>query len=249
MKRNIFKLFLNKFLAYPIWVKQAVYYRLWQNMKDNNCDRYIINCPDSVLSLYNPTLTYQGKQELWDKKGGYDSNLHNFLKFSHNGYTLLEISLNMFMSIEEISKLFIFCLEQKLILQPESSEIMTTAEFIAGKLQTGEYLLKRGLIDSEQLEYALSEQKRLSDNGEHILLGNMLVRSGYLREETLKTIFRLKSDAKKRFVINPEMLPDSNSELKNVNKLEAEINALKAENQALKKTMSRIVNAVKNYDI
>lgn len=249
MKRNIFKLFLNKFLAYPLWVKQVVYYRLWQNMHENNCDKFIINNYDGILSMHNPTLTFLGKKELWDKTGGLDSNIYNFLKFSHNGYTILEIALNMFMSIEEVAKLFIFCLEQKFISQPETAEITAMAEFIAGKIPTGQYFLKNGSIDLGQLEYALAEQQRLTDRGEHILLGNMLVRLGFITEDTVKTLFRLKSDSKKRFVINPDMLPDSNSELKDINKLQEEVKALKAENQALKRTMSKIVSAVKHYDI
>ena len=249
MKRNIFKLFLNKFMAYPLWVKQVVYYRLWQNMKENTCDRYIIKYPEKILAIHIPTLTFQGKQELWDKAGGLDNNIYNFLKFSHNGYTVLEISLNMFLSLEEISKLYIFCMEQNLIEAPKEPEILSMAEFIAGKIRTGEYFLQNDAIDIGQLDVALAEQRRQADRGEHVLIGKILVNMGFLTEKSVKTLFRLKADAKKRFVINPELLPDSNATIKNVDKLEEEIKQLKKENQALKETMSTIVNAVKSYDI
>ncbi len=85
MKRNIFKLFLNKFLAYPLWVKQVVYYRLYQNMKENNCERFIINNSNRIFSMNIPTLTFQGKNELWDKTSGLDTNIYNFLKIIHDG--------------------------------------------------------------------------------------------------------------------------------------------------------------------
>jgi len=218
-------------------------------MQENSCEKFIINNADGILSMHVPTLTYNGKQELWDKSGGLDSNIYNFLKYSHNGYNVLEIALNMFMSVEETSKLFVFCLEQKLIEIPEAKEIVAMAEFISGKIPTGQYFLKNESIDIDQLEYALAEQRRLSDRGEHILIGKMFINLGYVTEETVKTLFRLKTDAKKRFVLNPEMLPDNDFEQKNVNKLESEIKALKEENQALKKTMSKIINAVKTYDI
>lgn len=249
MKRNIFKLFLNKFLAYPLWIKQVVYYRLWQNMQENECDRFIIKNADGILSLHIPTLTFQGKQELWDKKGGLDSNIYNFLKYSHNGYTILEIALNMFLSVEEVSKLYLFCIEQNLIEKPENIEIQAMAEFISGKIRTGEYFLLNGSIDQYQLDMALAEQRNFQDNGEHILIGKIFVRMGYLTEEVVKTTFKLKSDAKKRFVINPDQLPDSNEEVRDYDKLEAENKQLKKENKALKQAMASIVNTVKNYDI
>lgn len=249
MKRNIFKLFLNKFLAYPIWVKQVVYYRLWQNMSENNCANYIINNSDGILSLHIPTLSFQGKQELWDKKGGFDSNLYNFLKYSHDGYTILEIALNMFLSIEEVSKLYLFCLEQGYIEKPERQEITAMAEFIAGKIKAGEYYIANGTLTNEQIEKALTMQKIFEEKGEHHLIGKVLTELGFIKEEDIKTLFKLKSDARKRFVINPEQLPNRDDDVRDYDKLEEENKQLKKENKALKKALSTILNTVKKYDI
>jgi len=249
MNRNIFKLFLNKFLAYPLWVKQVVYYRLWQNMQENGCDKYIIDNAGELFALHIPTLTFKGKQELWDKKCGLDSNIYNFLKFAHNGYTILEISLNLFMSIEELAKLFIFCLEQNFIEAPDSPEIYAMAGFISGKLMTGEYFVLNGTITNEQLKEVLEVQTTETFRGNHILTGKFLVKKKLVSEDTIKTLFKLKSDAKKRFVINPEIIPESNKSSRPATDYENEIKALKEENAALKKTMSKIVNVVKNYDI
>jgi len=249
MKRNIFKLFTNKFLSYPLWVKQVVFYRLWQNMTENNCEKFIINYPDKLFSMHIPTLTFQGKQELCSKNSGLDNNIYNFLKFSHNGYSILESALNMFMSIEEISKLYIFCLEQNYITAPEKDDIYIMAGFISGKFPIGEYFLRIGDITSEDLKLALKEQADIPENKEHKLLGEILVKHGKISEKDLLTLFKLKSDAKKRFVINPEFLPEEESNKNIINKLQKEITILKEENKALKKTMSKIVDTVKNYDI
>ena len=249
MKSNIFKLFLNKFLAYPLWVKQVVYYRLWQNMKENNCEKYIIDNADKIFSLHIPTLTFKGKQELWDKKGGLDNNIYNFLKYAHNGYTIIETALNMFMSVEEIAKLFIFAIEQNLIEKPEDSETYAMAGFISGKLFTGEYFVENKTITEEQLNLALMEQTKNDCISNHMLIGKVLTDKGFVEEGTVRTLFKLKSDSRKRFVINPDMLPDSNRDIKPVNELENEIKALRAENSALKKTMAEIIKAVKHHDI
>ena len=248
MKRNIFKLFINKLLSYPLWVKQAVYYRLYQNMKENHCERYVIKNIDYILSMHAPVLTAQGKNELWDKSCGLDSNIYNFLKFSQSGYTILEISLNMFLSIEEVSKYYIFCLEQNYIEAPDSEEIYAMAGFIAGKFPTGDYFLKNGSITIGQLDMAIAEQKKMEDRGQHELIGKILVKLGYITQESVRTLFKLKADSKKRFVLDPEIYPTgevSNSETK---ELEAQINELKKENKALKQVISKIGETVKRYD-
>ena len=152
-------------------------------------------------------------------------------------------------TIEEISKLYIFCLEQNYIEAPESDEVYAMAGFIAGKFPTGDYFLKNGSITIDQLDVAIAEQRKNAGRGQHELIGKVLVKMGFLTEETVKTLFRLKADSRKRFVINPDLLPDSNGEVKNIKKLEEEIKALKDENKALKKTMAKIIDVVKNYDI
>lgn len=249
MKRNIFKLFLNKFLAYPLWIKQVIYYRLWQNMKENNCENLVMNLENNLMAMHIPTLTFQGKQELLDKKLGLDSNIYNFLKYSHNDYSIMETALNMFMSVEEIAKIYIFCLEQNYIVAPQNDEIYVMAGFISGKFPIGDYLLRKKIISREQLDYALKEQILQDERGPHKLLGEILISSGSVREQDIKLLFKLKSDSKKRFVLNPEFLPENKNEEKLINKMEREIKALKAENKALKSVMTKIVNTVKNYDI
>ncbi len=248
MKRNVFKLFVNKLLAYPLWVKQAVYYRLYQNMKENYCESYIIKNIDNIFAMHIPTLTFQGKNELWDKAGGLDSNIYNFLKYVHSEYNILEIALNMFLSIEEVAKYYIFCLEQNYIEAPEADEIYAMAGFIAGKFPTGDYFLKNGTITIDQFDAAIAEQKRMDDRGQHELIGKILVRLGFITEESVKTLFRLKSDAKKRFVLDPDIYPSIEEPVNDIKKLETELEALKKENQALKHSMAKIVEMVKKYD-
>lgn len=248
VKRNLFKLFINKLMAYPLWVKQAVYYRLYQNMRENYCERYIVKNIDNIFSMHIPTLTFQGKNELWDRAGGLDSNIYNFLKFVHSEYTILEISLNMFLSIEEVAKYYIFCLEQNYIEAPEADEIYAMAGFISGKFPTGDYFLKNGSITVDQLDVALAEQHRLSERGQHELIGKILIRLGFITEESVKTLFRLKADARKRFVLNPEVFPSGEQVKSDIKKLEDEVKALKAENNTLKQTLGKIIEMVKKYD-
>jgi hypothetical protein len=54
----------------------------------------------------------------------------------------------------------------------------------------GDYLLIEHIISAEQLEEALIEQLRSSQRGEHVLLGQILVRKGYLIMSMLERILQ-----------------------------------------------------------
>lgn len=249
MKKNIFNLFLNKLLEYPLWVKQVVYLRLFQNMRNNHCERYVITHSDKLFSIYVPTVTFVGKTEMWNKISGLDTNIYNFLNLCYEGYSILEISLNTFLSMEEVAKHCIFCIEQNYIEIPDSQEVFAMAGFIAGKFKTGEYYRINGSITIDQLDYAIMEQRRLDDRMEHKLFGKVLVDLGFVTQENVKTLFVLKNDARRRFILDSDrmvtaQLPDQ--ERDDFNK---EIEELKKENKALKQRLMQLLDLVKDkYD-
>lgn len=249
MKKNLFELFIGKLLAYPLWVKQAVYYRLYLNMVENYCERFIIKNADGILALYVPILTFKGKTELWDRKHGLDTNIYNFLRLSNEGYNILETSLNTFLSVEEVSKHFMFCLEQGYIEKPDKEEIYAMGGFIAGKFRTGEYYKENGSITIDQLDEAVMTQKRLDDRMHHKLFGKILVELGFITEKNVKTLFTLKADAKKRFILDYSLVPKSELVQSEKEKLEAKIKLLENENEALKRKMTHLHQIVrKNND-
>lgn len=249
MKKNIFNLFLNKLLEYPLWVKQVVYWKLFQDMRNNHCERYVITHSDMLFSTYVPTVTFVGKTEMWNKISGLDTNIYNFLNLCYEGYSILEISLNTFLSMEEVAKHCIFCIEQNYIEIPDSQEVFAMAGFIAGKFKTGEYYRINGSITIDQLDYAIMEQRRLDDRMEHKLFGKVLVDLGFVTQENVKTLFVLKNDARRRFILDSDrmvtaQLPDQ--ERDDFNK---EIEELKKENKALKQRLMQLLDLVKDkYD-
>lgn len=248
MKKNLFELFIGKLLAYPLWVKQVVYYRLYLDMQANYCERFIIKNADSIFALYVPTVTFSGKTELWDRKCGLDTNIYNFLRLSNEGYNILEISLNTFLSVEEVAKHFMFCLEQNYIEKPEEAEVYAMGGFIAGKFRTGEYYKENGSITIDQLDEAVMTQKRLDDRMHHKLFGKILVELGFITEKNIKTLFTLKADAKKRFILDYSLVPKSELVQSDREKLEGKINLLQNENEALKRKMTQLLKLVSKND-
>ena len=248
MKRNIFKIFFNKILSYPLWVKQMILFELYQELNENSNSDEVVKFPQKMLSMHIPTLTFKGQTELNERKDGLDSNIYNFLKYAHDGYNISEITLNMFMSIEEASKLYVFCIEQNYAEHPSEKEILPMAEFLAGKIYTGEYFYKSGMITEEQLAQALEEQKNFPVEDKKMLLGQVLVELGFVDVISIKKLFAIKDDAKKRFVLNSEPFPELSEYLQASEVTASELERLRQENKTLKKTMQTIINTVRAHD-
>jgi signal transduction histidine kinase len=66
---------------------------------------------------------------------------------------------------------------------PQSAPIDTTPDAMVPRI--GEFLLEQGLIDPKKLQEALQKQKELSKQGKHQLLGQTLIKMGYVDRETL----------------------------------------------------------------
>ena len=248
MKKNLFELFMGKLLAYPLWVKQAVYYRLYLNMKENYCERLVIKNANNLFAFYNPTVTFKGKTELWDRTRGLDSNIYNFLRLCVEGYSILEISLNTFLSMEEAAKNFMFCLEQNFIEKPESDEVYAMGGFIAGKFRTGEYYKINGSITIDQLDQAVMTQRNLDDRMEHKLFGKILVDLGFITEKNVQTLFTLKADAKQRFILDYSLVPETELVTSEKERLLAKIELLEKANDALKRKMTHLLHLVAKDD-
>ena len=144
MKKDIFSTFLNKVEDFPLWIKQIICLKLSEDIKAHVCEKFLKENSDQMFSLYSPILTYKGRKELESRNLGLDLNIYNFLSYCEKGANIFEISLNTYLSMEEVAKYFIFCMEQEYVKRPKEIEIEAMAGFIAGKFRTGEYFAKKG---------------------------------------------------------------------------------------------------------
>ena len=163
MKKNILDLFLEKVLNVPFWIKQVIYLKLSKEMKDTACETFLQEHTDEIFSTFVPTLTFKGKTELMERKCGLDNNIYNFLQGCANEYSMIEISVNTFLSMEEVAKYYELCLEQNFIKVPESKEIHAMAGYIAGKFRIGEYFKQKGTITVDQLQQAILAHRDASE--------------------------------------------------------------------------------------
>lgn len=244
MNNNIYNKFINKILKFPLWIKQAIYLKLVKEMEESYCRKFLDKESLNFVA-YTPTVTFEGKIELSDKKCGFDNNLYNFLQYCLDGYSLIEICANTFLSPEEVAKILEFCIEQKFIENPQSDEIRATICYISGKCRLGEYLLQTGALDEQMLEDTIA----ICNDEKEKKFGEILIEKEYVKPEDLKAILILKEEAQKRFVFDYETLPQVNMECLDINqKSKNEIQLLKDENKKLKRQINHLLEFVKQND-
>lgn len=246
MKKNILDLFLEKVLDVPLWIKQVIYLKLEKEMKELSCDNFLKEHPNDIFSTFVPTLTFKGKTELTERKCGLDNNIYNFLQGCANEYSMLEISVNTFLSMEEVAKYYELCLEQNFIKVPDSKEIHAMAGFIAGKFRTGEYFKQKGVLSVDQLQQAILANRDAQESGNPKKFGEILISLGFVKEDDIKALVILKEEAKKRFILDYNTVPKPETTFTNDNqKYEEEIANLKDENLKLKRKMLQLLELVK----
>ncbi len=243
MRNNIFTLFLNKVLNVPFWVKQVMYLKLSDEMREYACEDFLRNSDrNNIFSTFVPTITFKGKTELAERKCGFDNNTYNFLRFCAENLSMLEISVNTFLSMEEIAKYYQLCLEQNFIKNPNSPEIHAMAGYISGKFRIGEYFKQKGILDIDQLRQAILKYESSNDKK----FGEILVELGYVTENDLKAILLLKEESKKRFILDHSVMPKSETTFSDDGqKYQDEIKTLKDENLKLKQKLLKLLELVK----
>lgn len=246
MAKNILVLFLDKLLAFPLWVKQIIYLRLYQNLATYLSEDFIDTDESNIFHLYVPTLSFAGRTELSERKGGLDNNIYNFLANVDSGLNILEISMNNFWTMEEVAKYFIFCLEQNYIKTPTSNMVHAMGGFIAGKFRTGEYFKRVGKIDIDQLEKTIIKQKEYEAKKTPKKIAEVMISLGYITEKDTSSLLIIKEESKKRFILDAGIVPnESHTGANDLKFYQAEVAKLTEQNKLLKDRLTKILAFVK----
>lgn len=239
MQRNFLKQFLDKISKFPTWIKEIIYVQLSEQIDKENDLAYI-------FATYKPVLTYKGKCELDYKKSNFDMNIYNILEYCDNDSSISEITLNTYMSMEEIANYFLFCVDEGYLQIPDNSQILNIAGFLAGKYRTGEYFVQNGIISEAELDKAVDNYNNKKENKK---FGQSLVDLGLITQKQLDIILSIKEEAKKRFVLDHNEIPKINQEyVKTSDEYEKQIEDLKKENKQLKMKLTQLLAMVKNND-
>lgn len=248
LTKNIFTVFLDKLLNFPLWVKQIIFLHLYQNLANHLSEDFIKVTEEDTFHLYVPILTFAGRNEMVDRKQDCDVNVYNFLVNVHDGLSMLEISMNNFWTMEEVAKNYIFCLDREYVKPPTSKFVLAMAGFMAGRYKTGEYFKRIGRINVDQLEHVLVKQKELAQKGQNLKMAEIMISLGYITEKDTSSLLIIKEESQKRFILDIGILPkEASMPLRegDVKAYQDEIASLKEQNRVLKDQLGKILTFVK----
>ena len=239
MNRQFLAQFLNKISDFPSWVKEIIYVKLSEEINKDSNLAY-------TFATYKPILTYKGKCELDFKKSSFDTNIYNILSAADNDNSISDITINTYLSMEEVAGYFLFGVHEGYFEIPDNSQILSIAGFLAGKLRTGEYFMNSGTISETELNSAVETYEKNKDNKK---FGQSLIELGLITQRQLDTILLIKEEAKKRFVLDHNEVPEINQEYaKDSDNYQKQIEDLKEENSKLKTKLDQLLTMVKRHE-
>ena len=246
MTKSLFIGFMEKMLGFPLWIKQTIFLNLSKDLNDYLSDEFLDVKEGELFYVYKPVLSEQGQNELLTKESKYDESIYSFLSCCTKGMSLIEIAIENNLTMEEVSKAFMFCKTSGLFSSAVPKLVAAIAGFLAGKYRTGEYFIRAGKMTIEQLDEVLNKQQEMNDAGQHVFIAELMVQMGCVRDIDVKSIIFMKQEAGKRFSLNPEEVPNITLEKENYD-IRVENTRLKEENEILRQKMDALLTFIKDH--
>ena len=202
MKRNIFLLFIQELTSLPLWVKQVILVYLRKDLKSYLSDDLVTMDEEQIFHIYRPVISKIGMDELDKKNNEHDDSIYSFLYDCANNLSILEMSIEKKYSMEDISKLFVFCYKNNYLKHDVPDSVLALAMFIAGECMTGEYFQKVGKISIEQTNIILKQQEEQKKTGSHTKFAELMVKNGFVEEKDIKSLITLKEEAQRKAVLD-----------------------------------------------
>ena len=230
-KKGLYSDFLDRMQSMPYWFVSGFMYEMKKKedfLSGNNLFENIQ--PPFPIAAVN--LTFAGKRELQTRASHLSMDVYRFLQMGLNGCTLMEIAINNFWSFEKTAKIFSYCFQREFVARTSNASLSIVAAYLGGELKLGEYLKRLGIIEIEDIQKALKEQKRTEQQGNRELIGSIFTKMGPVTMDDLYDILALKADADKTAFLNFDIASDPlKQEFEKQKKIIAK---LMAENKALK---------------
>ena len=246
MSKSLYIGFMEKLLAFPLWIKQTIFLDLSKDLNNYLSNEFLDVAEGDLFHIYKPELSEQGQNELLTKESNYDESIYAFLNCCSKGMTLIEIAIENNFTMEEVSKAFTFCKTSGYFSKDVPKLVAAIAGFIAGKYRTGEYFIRAGKMTIEQLDEVLNKQQEMNAEGKHVFIAELMVQLGFVRELDVKSIIFMKEEAGKRFSLNAEEIPSITMERENYD-IRVENERLKEENEILKQKMDAVLTFIKEH--
>jgi len=246
MSKSLYLGFMEKLLAFPLWVKQTIFMDLSKDLTKYLSNEFLDVEEGELFHVYKPELSELGQSELLTKESKFDESIYAFLNCCSKGMSLIEIAIENNFTMEEVSKAFTFCKTSGFFSKDVPRLVAAIAGFIASKYRTGEYFIRAGKMTIEQLDEVLNKQQEMNDAGKHVFIAELMVQMGFVRDLDVKSIIFMKEEATKRFSLNAEEIPSITME-REAYDIRVENTKLKEENEILREKMDSLLTFIKEH--
>ena len=246
MSKSLYLGFMEKVLAFPLWIKQTIFLGLSKDLNNYLSNEFLDVEEGELFHIYKPELSELGQSELFTKESKLDESIYSFLTCCSKGMSLIEIAIENNFTMEEVSKAFTFCKTSGFFSKDVPKLVAAIAGFIAGKYRTGEYFIRAGKMTIDQLDEVLNKQQEMNESGKHVFIAELMVQMGFVRERDVKSVIFMKEESGKRFSLNPDEVPSITMERENYD-IRVENTRLKEENEILKQKMDALLTFIKDH--
>lgn len=246
MNKSLYVGFMEKLLAFPLWIKQTIFLDLSKDLTNYLSNEFLDVAEGELFHVYKPELSELGQNELFTKESKFDESIYTFLESCSKGMSLMEIAIENNFTMEEVSKAFMFCKTSGFFSKDVPKLVAAIAGFIAGKYRTGEYFIRAGKMTIEQLDDVLTKQQTLNESGKHVFIAELMVQMGFVAERDVKSIIFMKEEAAKRFSLNADEIPSITTERESYD-IRVENTKLKEENEILRQKMDALLTFIKEH--
>lgn len=246
MSKTLYNGFIERLLAFPLWIKQTIFLDLSNDLNKYLSDEFMEVEEGELFHIYKPVLSQKGQNELLTKESNYDESIYSFMNCCAKGMSLIEIAIENNFTMEEVSKAFTFCKISGYFSKEVPKLVAAIAGFIAGKYRTGEYFIRAGKMTIEQLDQVLNTQQEMNESGKHVFIAELMVQLGYVRELDVKSIIFMKEEAGKRFSLDPADVPVISLEQEKYD-IRVENARLKEENEILSQKLNALLTFIKDH--
>ena len=246
--QKISDLFIQNIKNFPIWVKQVITKEIFDDLNKKLEEFSELAEINDLFQYMCPKVTFKGKQELQEKTLGLSDGYYTFLHELLNENNIFEITIKNSWTLADSAKIFCRLCEMEYITVPDylTNKNVAIAQFIAGRLKTGEFLKRINKISTVQLEQAIRYQKELNDEGRHIKMASILIKLGFITDKGLDSLLLLKDEARKRLPINvgyiSAKLTTQEDEQDQIARMQKELSRLENENLIMKKRLKKLLN-------
>ena len=246
MSRSVFFDYMEKLLAFPLWIKQTIFLNLSNDLNTYLSNEFLDVEEGELFHVYKPALSEMGQNELLTKESKFDESIYSFMNCCSKGMSLIEIALENNFTMEEVAKAFTFCKTSGFFSREVPNLVSAIAGFIAGNYRTGEYLVRAGKMTIEQLDEVLNKQQEMNAEGKHVFIAELMVQMGFVRDRDVKSIIFMKEESGKRFSLNSEEVPSIAMERENYD-IRVENTRIKEENEILKQKLDALLTFIKDH--